>query len=179
MCVRCPRGRRGVRWRGRRSATALRGRRIARGGRPAPASGRPCEEACQRWEHQTGLANRGSEGGGRQLLVGRRYLEAMTKRELEADADEACELPIAAGGGGSRLVGAGERARAQALSNCQSNTLRFFYFPFFLRDLLFQLFFSLCRLSSVVTRHWAAPRATKGTPDAFVWWAFRFLAFHI
>ena len=89
----------------------------------------------------------------------------MTKRELEADAGEACELPIAAGGGG---VPACRRRRARSGSATANRTLYdfFFIFLFFLSDLLFQLFFSL--LSIVVSRHWAAPRATKGTPDAFV-----------
>jgi len=43
------------------------------------------------------------------------YLEATTKRELEADAGEACEFPIAAGNVDGDSEGEGERAQAQQL----------------------------------------------------------------
>lgn len=55
------------------------------------------------------LANRRGDGGRWQAAVSERegrYLEAMTKRELEVDAAEACELPIAAGGGGGHGLSA-------------------------------------------------------------------------
>jgi hypothetical protein len=104
----------------------------------------------------------------------RRWQTAVSGEAVPRGHDEA-----GAGGGRRRSLRVAHRRRrrwgpglsapegALGLSNCQSNSLRFFfYFPFFLSDLLFQLFFSL--LSIVVSRHWAAPRATKGTPDAFV-----------
>ena len=46
------------------------------------------------------------------------YLEAMTKRELEADAGEACELPIAAGGDGvTTATAAASTLRLSATAN--------------------------------------------------------------
>jgi hypothetical protein len=108
------RGRRGERWRGPGSPTARRATRSARGGRPAPASRRPCESREGRgamrsratrgrriaagWSRQAGSSCR----GGRSRAW---YLEAVTKRAEEADEEEPCELPMAAAGSGRGGVG--------------------------------------------------------------------------
>lgn len=85
------------------------------------------------------------------------YLEAVTKRELEADDGEACELPIAAGGGG----GHGSSSTASVLRRAQQlpielSTIFLAFSPIF--EGIFLFFFGLTSLE-----FWtAAPRATKG-----------------
>lgn len=79
------------------------------------------------------------------------YLEAVAKRELEADAGEACEFPIAAG----NVDGEGERAQARQLPIELLAIL--FSFPFFL--FLFSLFWVL------TVTELDGPSRHQGTPS--------------